>query len=60
MNETPNADHFDEVLAAYLEAVDAGWAPDRKVLLQRYPALRTRLEEFFASEDRVQMPRPTP
>ncbi len=54
MSDAPNADHFDEVLAAYLEAVDAGWAPERRVLLERYPALRSELEEFFAAQDRVQ------
>src|SRR5262249_14629149 len=37
-----------------LEAVDAGWAPDRRAFLDRYPALRADLEAFFAAQDQVQ------
>jgi WD40 repeat protein len=53
MNETVD-DLLGEVLAAYLEAVDAGWAPQRETFLARYPALRSELEAFFAAQDQVQ------
>src|SRR6516165_4833530 len=49
----PGDEHFGEVLAAYLEALDAGWAPDRRAFLDRYPSLRSELEGFFAAKDEV-------
>jgi serine/threonine-protein kinase len=49
----PREDHLDQILAAYLEAVDGGWAPGRRELLARYPGFRSELEEFFASQDQV-------
>jgi WD40 repeat protein len=53
MSDTPTDGHLEEVLAAYMEAADAGWAPDRAVLLERYPGLRAELEAYFAGQDRV-------
>jgi serine/threonine-protein kinase len=53
MNDAPTDGHLEEVLAAYMEAADAGWAPDRAVLLERYPRLRGEREAFFAAQERV-------
>src|SRR5262249_42476455 len=52
-NVPGHEEHFGEVLAAYLEAADAGWAPPREELLARYPAYRAELEAFFAARDQV-------
>jgi serine/threonine-protein kinase len=41
-----------EILAAYLEADEAGKAPDRQELLARHPELRAELEAFFANRER--------
>src|SRR5215468_5236217 len=66
MNDAPTEGHLEEVLAAYMEAADAGWAPDPAVLLGRYPRLRGELGAFFAAKERVKgvadslaLPRPS-
>jgi eukaryotic-like serine/threonine-protein kinase len=51
---SPSRDHrVDAIIAAYLEAVDAGGTPDRQELLARHPDLAAELEVFFADHDRV-------
>jgi WD40 repeat protein len=51
---TASTERFGDVLAAYLEALDAGWAPPREQLLARYPALADELRAFFTNQDQVQ------
>jgi serine/threonine-protein kinase len=48
-------DHLlDEVLAAYLKAVESGQTPDRRALLARHPDLADALTEFFDGLDELE------
>lgn len=42
---------LNEVIAAYLEAADAGQEPDREEVLRQHPDLAAELRAFFADRD---------
>jgi hypothetical protein len=44
----------DAIIAAYIEAVEAGQVPDRQELLARHPDLAAELAAFFVDHDKVQ------
>jgi hypothetical protein len=49
----PRTERVDEVILAYLEAADAGRAPDPSEVLARHPDLADELRAFFDDHDRV-------
>jgi serine/threonine protein kinase len=59
MTHDPNGDpdregRLNEALLAYVEARQAGRAPDRGAFLAAHPDFRDELEEFFAGHDEVE------
>lgn len=50
----PNRDQrFDDVVADYLDAVDAGDAPDEEALIEQHPDLADSLKKFFLDHRRM-------
>jgi WD40 repeat protein/serine/threonine protein kinase len=49
---SPRDQRVNEIIAAYLEAVDAGQSPDRQEILTRHPEMAAELSAFFADQDR--------
>ena len=47
-NSSERQQRLEEVLVAYLEAVDSGDAPDQQEFLGRHPEFSDELDEFFA------------
>ncbi len=45
---------LNDVIVAYLEAAEAGWAPPAEQVLTAYPDLRADLSEFFRNRDSVE------
>src|SRR5262245_29115204 len=54
-SDTPSKEQrLQDVLHGYLQAVDAGQAPDREELLRQHPDLADELVAFFADQQKVE------
>jgi serine/threonine protein kinase len=53
-SEADREKRLNDILLAYVEAVEAGHSPDRKMLLALYPDLAPELTEFFEGRDQVE------
>jgi WD40 repeat protein/HEAT repeat protein len=50
---TPADPRLSQVIAEYLEQVDAGHAPDPEEFVSRYPDISEQLREFFADQEKL-------
>ena len=54
-NEAEREQRLNDILLAYLEAVEAGHVPDRRQLLALYPEFASELSEFFDGRDQMEV-----
>src|SRR6266849_10452152 len=54
ITEAEREHRLNDILLAYVEAVEAGHTPDRRLLLALYPDLAAELSEFFEGRDQVE------
>ena len=52
-NNSSSNDHLNEILAEYLQAVEAGEPPNEEKLLEEYPEFADELREFFADKRKI-------
>ena len=52
--QSPSEDKLNDVIVAYLEAAEAGWAPAHAQVLNAYPELHAELAEFFRNRESVE------
>jgi eukaryotic-like serine/threonine-protein kinase len=50
---SPSENELEDIILAYLTAVDAGQAPSRQDLLKHYPQFASDLAAFFADQDQT-------
>jgi serine/threonine protein kinase len=50
---SPSENELEDIILAYLSAVDAGQPPSRQDLLNRYPQFASDLAAFFADQDQT-------
>ena len=55
ITEAEREQRLNDILLAYVEAVEAGHVPDRRQLLALYPEFASELSEFFDGRDQVEV-----
>src|SRR5262249_12702191 len=53
--EAEREQRLNDILLAYVEAVEAGHVPDRRQLLALYPEFASELSDFFEGRDRIEV-----
>jgi serine/threonine protein kinase len=55
ISEAEREQRLNDILLAYVEAVEAGHVPDRRQLLALYPEFASELSDFFEGRDRIEV-----